>query len=140
MLTKCQALCFKLSSYSMSTAILSEKHHRYPCFTGIQEDFEASRSRFSFQHHTLSGWNMNSDFFRNSHKPALLASYYVQWHWERNTRDKEWGGQHPCCRDTYNLSGGGIWKIHRPHNERQNVTAKDNTALTLKGQGTIMGD
>lgn len=54
--------------------------------------------------------------------------------------NKEWGGQHPCCHDTYNLSGGGIWKIHRPHNERQNVTAKDNTALTLRGQGTIMGD
>lgn len=52
--------------------------------------------------------------------------------------NKEWGGQHPCYLDTYNLSGGGIWKIHRPHNERQNVTAKDNTALTLRGQGTII--
>lgn len=27
-----------------------------------------------------------------------------------------------------------IWKIHRPHNERQNVTAKNNTALTLRDQ------
>ena len=28
------------------------------------------------------------------------------------------------------LSGGGIWETHRPRNERQNVTAEDNAALT----------
>lgn len=52
--------------------------------------------------------------------------------------NKEWGGQYPCCLDALILSGGGIRKIHRPHNERQNVTAEDNAALTLRCQGTIM--
>lgn len=116
MLTKCQALCFMLLSHSMFSAILSEKYHHYPYFTGMQVEFEASRSRFSTQGHTLSSWDMNSDFFRNSCKPALLASYYwlpiiYNGTGKGTLGNKEWGGQHPCCHDTYNLSGDGIWNM-----------------------------
>ena len=133
MLTKLQTLCFMLLCHSISSAVLSKRWHYYPYF--VQVDIEAPRLRTSAQGHTPSGWDMNSDVFRNSlitnkqknslqDVPPGFAPCTLALGKEPKGTKKE-KRQHPCYLDTNNLSGGRIWKIYRPGNKRQNVTAKE---------------
>lgn len=85
-------------------------------------DTEARRLKISAQGHTLSGWDMNSNVFRNPLQD--VPPVFPPWTMapgKEHTGIKDEKRQHHCYSDTNNLSGGD----RQTCNRRQNVTAEE---------------